>query len=203
MLAICFPFFFFVHSLKIIVLSTEHTTDWHLLWVAAPLRANISPAYQGGDRLCLPLPTGADRRQTEGPLLFLLWFLAASARFLHVYHCNQQARPAVSQAAWNKAAWTAEHKVGEAFLLGYWEGRICAFSLSSVSFPLFVIGGQFVFPLVSAACIISLSEGQLGATKLVLKCVLTPYTIIKKSAYYHHEALVHTVSSADSSLWQK
>lgn len=40
--AICFP----ACSLKIIVFSTEQTTDWHLLGAAAPFWANINAAYQ-------------------------------------------------------------------------------------------------------------------------------------------------------------
>lgn len=141
--AICFLLcFFFLAFIK-----NNCVFCWADHRLAPPLSHSSSlgqhkPCIPRRDDLCLPHPTGTDRRQTEGPLLFLLWFLAASARFLHVYHCNQQARPRVSQAAWNKAAWTAEHKIGEAFLSGYWEEE-SVFSLSSVSFPLFVTGGQF------------------------------------------------------------
>lgn len=111
--AVCFPAFI---KNNCVFCRADHR-------LAPPLSRSSSPGQHKPriprrDYLCLPLPTGADRRQTRGPLLFLLWFLAASARFLRVYHCNQQARPAVSQAAWNKAAWAAEHKVGEAFLFG-------------------------------------------------------------------------------------
>lgn len=112
---------------------------WAYHRLAPPLSCSSSlgqhkPCIPRRDQLCLPLPTGTARRQTEGPLLFPLWFLAASARFLHVYHCNQQARPAVSQAAWNKAARMAVHKVGEALLLEYWEeGSVLSLSALSVS----------------------------------------------------------------------
>ncbi|KAF6737330.1 hypothetical protein FQA47_016096 [Oryzias melastigma] len=41
-------------------------------------------------------PYGGDQQQTEGPLLFLLWSLAANTRFLHVYQRNQRARTAVN-----------------------------------------------------------------------------------------------------------
>lgn len=111
--------FFLLRSLKVIVFSPEHTTDWHLVCSSSPRQHK--PCIPRRDDSCSPLPTGTDRQQTEGPFLFLLWFLAASVRFLGVYHCNQQARPTVSQAAWNKAVRTTEHKVGEAFGFGYWE----------------------------------------------------------------------------------
>lgn len=103
--------------------------DWHLLHTPhRSLWANTSPAFQGGATPVYLSPLTAD----SGSSPFLLWFLAASARFLHVYHCNQQSRPEVSQAAWNKAAWTTEHKIGEAFHLGY---RVAAsvFSLNLVT----------------------------------------------------------------------
>lgn len=133
--AVCFPAFI---KNNCVFCRADHR-------LAPPLSRSSSPGQHKPriprrDYLCLPLPTSTDRRQTRGPLLFLLWFLAASARFLRVYHCNQQARPAVSQAAWNKAAWAAEHKVGEAFLFGCWEQEsVLSLSAWSLFFLFFLL----------------------------------------------------------------
>lgn len=109
----------------------------------------------------------------SGSSPFLLWFLAAGVRFLRVYHCNQQARPAVSQAAWNKAARKVEHKVGEAFVVGYWDEKpvLC---LGSDSLSLFSLlrqakHGRLSTPLRRGAWIPPL--------QLVQHYDLTPYTV--------------------------
>ncbi|KAG7505411.1 hypothetical protein JOB18_030819 [Solea senegalensis] len=81
-------------------------------------RANISLRIPKRDDLCLPQPV---RRQTSGssPLSFSLRFLAASARFLCVYHCNQQARPLQSakrpETKQQRAAAAERKSEGEVF----------------------------------------------------------------------------------------
>lgn len=165
--AVCFPAFI---KNNCVFCRADHR-------LAPPLSRSSSPGQHKPriprrDYLCLPLPTNTDRRQTRGPLLFLLWFLAASARFLRVYHCNQQARPAVSQAAWNKAAWAAEHKVGEAFLFGCWEQE-SVLSLSAWSLFFLVFFAHWFTKKWGrgAARIISSPEEELGAAKTCPKYV--------------------------------
>lgn len=59
-------FFFFWRSLKIIVLFTERSTDWHLLLSRSSSLGQHKPRIPRRGCLCLPLPTGTGWRQTRG-----------------------------------------------------------------------------------------------------------------------------------------